>query len=159
MLFLIFIDCRNRKGAVYERLLFSFVIIHNTRYCRSFLTDIFFVTTSCMHILSCLFGTDSFSTCKNRKTTCACPKSVIYLFQNPYSHIRLCKHLLYLFILNTFLKGDISMNQNRMVFCNSSGQSLHDAHGKIPFNMTNDYMFRAVLQSNNKVLRGLTAAM
>ena len=51
------------------------------------------------------------------------------------------------------------MNQNRMVFCTPSGQSLHDAHGKIPFNMTNDYMFRAVLQSNNKVLRGLTAAL
>ena len=32
---------------------------------------------------------------------------------------------------------------------------LENAYGKIPYNMTNDYMFRAVLQSNNKVLRGL----
>lgn len=29
--------------------------------------------------------------------------------------------------------------------------NLQNAHGTIPYNMTNDYMFRAVLQSNNKV--------
>lgn len=33
------------------------------------------------------------------------------------------------------------------------------ATGKIPYNMTNDYMFRAVLQSNNKVLRGLICSL
>lgn len=35
--------------------------------------------------------------------------------------------------------------------------SLHHAHGPIPYNMTNDYMFRAVLQCNNNVLRALIA--
>ena len=38
-------------------------------------------------------------------------------------------------------------------------QKLQDASGKVPYNMTNDYMFRAVLQSNNKVLRGLICAL
>lgn len=38
-------------------------------------------------------------------------------------------------------------------------QSLQDAHGAIPYNMTNDYMFRAVLQTNNKVLRGLICSL
>lgn len=36
-----------------------------------------------------------------------------------------------------------------------SDTMLQNAHGPIPYNMTNDYMFRAVLQSNNKVLRGM----
>ena len=43
-------------------------------------------------------------------------------------------------------------NQN----CNPktpANASFETASGKIPYNMTNDYMFRAVLQSNNKVLR------
>lgn len=31
--------------------------------------------------------------------------------------------------------------------------------GPIPYNMTNDYMFRAVLQKNNKVLRGLLCSL
>ena len=38
-------------------------------------------------------------------------------------------------------------------------QMLQDAHGEVPYNMTNDYMFRAVLQSNNKVLRGLICSL
>lgn len=38
-------------------------------------------------------------------------------------------------------------------------QMLQDSHGRIPYNMTNDYMFRAVLQSNNKVLRGLICSL
>ncbi|MCM1268487.1 MAG: Rpn family recombination-promoting nuclease/putative transposase [Bacteroidales bacterium] len=33
------------------------------------------------------------------------------------------------------------------------------ATGKIPYNMTNDYMFRAVLQSSNKALRGLICSL
>lgn len=37
--------------------------------------------------------------------------------------------------------------------------SLQDAHGELPYGMTNDYMFRAVLQSNNKVLRGLICSL
>lgn len=37
--------------------------------------------------------------------------------------------------------------------------NLQNAHGTIPYNMTNDYMFRAVLQSNNKVLRGLICSL
>lgn len=36
---------------------------------------------------------------------------------------------------------------------------LRDACGLIPYGMTNDYMFRAVLQSNNKVLRGLICSL
>ena len=31
--------------------------------------------------------------------------------------------------------------------------------GEVSYNMTNDYMFRAVLQSNNKVLRGLICSL
>lgn len=37
--------------------------------------------------------------------------------------------------------------------------TLQEAHGVIPFNMTNDYMFRAVLQSNNFVLCGLIRSL
>ena len=37
--------------------------------------------------------------------------------------------------------------------------SLKEAHGVIPYNMTNDYMFRAVLQTNNKVLCGLIRSL
>ena len=37
--------------------------------------------------------------------------------------------------------------------------SLQNAYGEIPYGMTNDYMFRAVLQSNNKVLRGLVCSL
>ena len=37
--------------------------------------------------------------------------------------------------------------------------SLANASGKIPYNMTNDYMFRAVLQKNAKVLTGLVGSL
>ena len=37
--------------------------------------------------------------------------------------------------------------------------SLANASGKIPYNMTNDYMFRAVLQKNAKVLAGLVGSL
>ncbi len=40
-----------------------------------------------------------------------------------------------------------------------SSPAFLDAKGPIPYNMTNDYMFRAVLQSNNKVLRGLICSL
>lgn len=45
----------------------------------------------------------------------------------------------------------------RIPFNTSPG--LRDASGQIPYGMTNDYMFRAVLQSNNKVLRGLICSL
>ncbi len=38
-------------------------------------------------------------------------------------------------------------------------QKFQSAHGTITYGMTNDYMFRAVLQSNNKVLRGLICSL
>ncbi|MBD5499175.1 MAG: hypothetical protein HDR11_15735 [Lachnospiraceae bacterium] len=34
----------------------------------------------------------------------------------------------------------------------SPDSAFEEAHGKIPYGMTNDYMFRSVLQSNNKGL-------
>lgn len=37
--------------------------------------------------------------------------------------------------------------------------ALEDAVGKIPYNMTNDYMFRAVLQQDKMVLSGLIGAL
>ena len=36
---------------------------------------------------------------------------------------------------------------------------FQNACGPVPYNMTNDYMFRAVLQSNNTVLRGLICSL
>lgn len=45
------------------------------------------------------------------------------------------------------------MNQNISV------PSAQSASGPLRFNMTNDYMFRAVLQANNKVLRGLICSL
>ncbi len=41
----------------------------------------------------------------------------------------------------------------------SASVTYETATGEIPFNMTNDYMFRAVLQKNNRVLRGLIKAL
>ena len=38
-------------------------------------------------------------------------------------------------------------------------KSYLEATGEIPYNMTNDYIFRAVLQKNEKVLRGLVASL
>lgn len=42
---------------------------------------------------------------------------------------------------------------------NSLSSALESITGKITYNMTNDYMFRAVLQKNTKVLRGLIGAL
>ncbi|MCM1038838.1 MAG: Rpn family recombination-promoting nuclease/putative transposase [Ruminococcus sp.] len=47
------------------------------------------------------------------------------------------------------------MDQNKSVIT----LSLQSAHGAIPYSMTNDYMFRAVLQTSNKVLRGLIRSL
>ena len=41
----------------------------------------------------------------------------------------------------------------------TSTLALANASGKIPYNMTNDYMFRAVLQKNTKVLAGLVGSL
>ncbi len=38
-------------------------------------------------------------------------------------------------------------------------KSLEEATGKIPYGLTNDYMFRAVLQKSEKVLRGLIGSL
>lgn len=53
---------------------------------------------------------------------------------------------------------------NHKVSCSFSASpdvsaAFQAAHGTIPYGMTNDYMFRAVLQSNNKVLRGLICSL
>ncbi|MCM1264269.1 MAG: Rpn family recombination-promoting nuclease/putative transposase, partial [Eubacterium sp.] len=40
-----------------------------------------------------------------------------------------------------------------------SNDLLKDAHGVIPYGMTNDYMFRAVFQTSNKALRGLICSL
>ena len=37
--------------------------------------------------------------------------------------------------------------------------SFEDVTGDIPYNMTNDYMFRAVLQKNQFVLKGLVGSL
>lgn len=37
--------------------------------------------------------------------------------------------------------------------------ALKDAHGSVLFNMTNDYLFRAVLQTNHNVLKGLVCSL
>ena len=42
---------------------------------------------------------------------------------------------------------------------NQKTTNLRNAHGAIPYGMTNDYMFRAVLQTNNKALRGLICSL
>ena len=41
----------------------------------------------------------------------------------------------------------------------TTNQTYEDVSGKIMYNMTNDYMFRAVLQTNKKVLMGLVGAL
>lgn len=54
--------------------------------------------------------------------------------------------------LTTITKENINMeNQPKL--------SYLDATGEIPHNMTNDYMFRYILQKNEKVLRGLIASL
>ncbi|MBD5521832.1 MAG: Rpn family recombination-promoting nuclease/putative transposase [Lachnospiraceae bacterium] len=55
---------------------------------------------------------------------------------------------------NAYTNSNIPTLSNRHTI-----SSFQSAHGTIPYNMTNDYMFRAVLQSNNKVLRGLVCSL
>lgn len=67
-----------------------------------------------------------------------------------YSHDAGCKrtHLLFLQIR----KEDTSMKKNL-------NHEFLNASGKVPYHMTNDYLFRAVLQSNNKALKGLVCSL
>ncbi len=53
-------------------------------------------------------------------------------------------------------KANIKLNTNRK---KSTGHTLAEETGKISYNMTNDYMFRAVLQKSEKVLKGLIGAL
>ncbi len=50
------------------------------------------------------------------------------------------------------------MNHSQSII-SVTAHPLQNASGAIPYGMTNDYMFRAVLQTNNKVLRGLVSAL
>ena len=55
-----------------------------------------------------------------------------------------------------------AMNQqttNHQESVSNLNEEFQNAHGKIPYGMTNDYMFRAVLQTNNKALRGLICSL
>lgn len=54
---------------------------------------------------------------------------------------------------------DTSSCSTSTVNTDSTDTLFENAHGPIPYNMTNDYMFRAVLQSNNKVLRVLICSL
>lgn len=49
--------------------------------------------------------------------------------------------------------------QTKSAASDVESSEFQNACGQIPYNMTNDYMFRAVLQSNNKVLRGLICSL
>lgn len=42
---------------------------------------------------------------------------------------------------------------------NTSKPSFYSAHGALPYTLTNDYLFRAVLQKNNTVLKGLICSL
>ena len=48
--------------------------------------------------------------------------------------------------------NDISITDERLL-------ALQDAHGPVLYNMTNDYLFRAVLQTNHAVLKGLVCSL
>ena len=63
------------------------------------------------------------------------------------------------------IRDRFSCPQTREVFqLNYSNQTflqseLQTASGRIPYNMTNDYMFRVILQKNQFVLKGLIASL
>lgn len=65
------------------------------------------------------------------------------------------------------MKKELSQNFFRQYCYEESSQKLHglweqeflEAGGQVPYPMTNDYLFRAVLQKNNKALRGLICAV
>ena len=51
------------------------------------------------------------------------------------------------------------MSEKNTSQTNPTSASYLNAHGKITYTLTNDYMFRAILQRNLHVLKGLTCAM
>ncbi len=57
------------------------------------------------------------------------------------------------------LKNTNQSTSTQQKFNDNPSTSLQNAHGIIPYGMTNDYMFRAVLQSNNQALRGLICSL
>lgn len=80
-----------------------------------------------------------------------CPKSNQLLLSMPSWHL-FSAHYFEQNPLTTITKENINMeNQPKL--------SYLDATGEIPHNMTNDYMFRYILQKNEKVLRGLIASL
>lgn len=53
-------------------------------------------------------------------------------------------------------EGELPMGKNR---CEVARDTFQTATGPIPYNMTNDYMFRVILQKNELVLRGLIGSL
>lgn len=51
------------------------------------------------------------------------------------------------------------MSKNNITFKNAKKVSLDNAHGVIPIRMTNDYLFRALMQRNTNVLKSLICAL
>ena len=55
-----------------------------------------------------------------------------------------------------------SKKQTQSAFGNASPSKFPDfeqAHGSVPYCLTNDYLFRAVLQQSNPALKGLICAV
>lgn len=56
-------------------------------------------------------------------------------------------------------KNEMQLETQNHTMFSPVDTAFQGARGEIPYNMTNDYMFRAVLQSNNKALRGLICSL
>ena len=80
-----------------------------------------------------------------------CPKSDQLLQSMPSWHL-FSAHYFEQNPLTTITKENIYME-------NQPTRSYFKATGDIPHNMTNDYMFRYILQKNEKVLRGLISSL
>ena len=57
------------------------------------------------------------------------------------------------------MKRNSEQNLSAQHFHPSWDQDFLNASGRVPYRMTNDYLFRAVLQSSNKALKGLICAL
>ena len=51
------------------------------------------------------------------------------------------------------------MKQDNTSFTSLYGDILHNASGSLPIPMTNDYLFRALLQQNNQILKALICSL
>lgn len=51
------------------------------------------------------------------------------------------------------------MSNNLLVTSDSVSHSFENATGPIDYGFTNDYMFRAILQQNHRVLKGLICSL